>query len=240
MVAVAVETSTATGSVALLKNGELLGEKTWTRDGSHSEFLTINFQQLLKEFSLDAKNIERIAVGVGPGSFTGVRVAVNFARALGYATGAKIFSMNSLEILAHQPAAQKSISVLQFAFRDLCYFAEFESASPAGASAKSSPRLKSVGEIVAVTAIELENILTSPKRVIGNGGPRLWSQFSDQLKANVILDTSARDFPLASDFLNTNFLTANSSLTGWNHVTPLYIRDSEAEEKLKRGLLKPS
>lgn len=238
MISVAVETSTATGSVALFSGQKLLGEQLWSRDGSHSEFLTDSFQRLLKENNLHASSIQKIAVGIGPGSFTGVRVAINFARALAFSTGAKIFCLNSLELLAAQPALQYHagpVSVVQFAFRDLVYFARFER-HPDKRLVHFRPSLAPM----AITAESLEGEYGEASLTVGDGPTRLMSRFSENFRTKMQRSQGLRDHPLASDFMQTEFLGPAPTLTDWIHTIPLYIRASEAEEKLKRGLLKPS
>ncbi|PHR63212.1 MAG: tRNA (adenosine(37)-N6)-threonylcarbamoyltransferase complex dimerization subunit type 1 TsaB [Robiginitomaculum sp.] len=58
--------------------------------------------QTLKAASVSAQNIERIAVSIGPGSFTGVRIGVAFARALALSCSAEIVGVHLLEVLATQ------------------------------------------------------------------------------------------------------------------------------------------
>lgn len=230
---VAVETSTATGSVALFDESKLVAEKSWTREGSHSEFLTDSFNQLLNSEKIQPSQISRVAVGVGPGSFTGVRVAVNFARAFSYSVNAQVYAIDSLQLLAYKYASlaeNNRLCVLQFGFRDISYYSHFE--------VTGDRRLRRVGEICAVTPKELENLMTEPTVVVGSASTRLKSVFSEALRSKLVIKTTERDFPLASDFQHSQVLTDKTHLTDWIHTIPLYIRDSEAEEKLKRGELK--
>ncbi len=238
MISVAVETSTATGSVALFANNKLLGEKTWSRDGSHSEFLTDCFSQLLNEHKILATAVQRVAVGVGPGSFTGVRVAVNFARALAFANSAKVYCLNSLELLALQPSLQNHVgrlSVVQFGFRDIVYAATYEQKLVEGRA-----QVFELEKPAALTAESLELKLNDAHLVIGDATTRLSARFSPEFLAKCLRQSNVRDIPMASDFVNSAFFMSNPTLTDWIHTIPLYIRASEAEEKLKRGLLTPS
>ena len=237
MLSVAVETSTATGSIALFSDSRLLGEKSWSRDGSHSEFLTESFQSLLAENQCSVREIQRIAVGLGPGSFTGVRVAVNFARALGFANSIQIFGLNSLALLAHQKAVQNQsglISVCQFGFRDICYVATFQRQLDQGRAT-----LVEIEAPSAKTAHDLQLSWSEPRIVIGDGLTRLSSRFSKDFLEKMRSLPESSYTPLAKDFASTEWLRSSPNLNDWIHTIPLYVRASEAEEKLKSGQLKP-
>ena len=80
----AAETSSTTGSLALLRDSSVHAYIDWPSERSHSEKITIEADALLKKHDLDFSKIDRYAVSTGPGSFTGIRVALNFIRALAY------------------------------------------------------------------------------------------------------------------------------------------------------------
>lgn len=124
MYTLGVETSSHQGSLTIFKERDILDSAQWSRVGSHSEFLTASLQSLLKKHNLTPQNLNRLAVGVA-GSFTGIRVGVNFVRALSYALRLPVFCLNSLHLLASQvrPPSILPIRVAQYAFRDLLYTA---------------------------------------------------------------------------------------------------------------------
>ncbi len=127
MVLLSVDTSSAQGSLALHKDNLLLGEKSWSKKSTHSELLTSSFIELLKETQISIKDISHLAVGVGPGSFTGIRVGVNFARSLAYARDLKVFVSDSITIAAHSISREeRKMLVLMPAFRNFLYYGFFE------------------------------------------------------------------------------------------------------------------
>ena len=96
-----IETSTKNCSVSIANCGELISLKEInTGDYSHAEMLHPLINKALQESKLTIKDIEAIAVGKGPGSYTGLRIGVSAAKGLCFANDIPLISINSLEILA--------------------------------------------------------------------------------------------------------------------------------------------
>lgn len=92
----ALETSTALGSVALGDGEALLGEVRMGPNTRHAESLLPSARFLLERASLTTNDLEGVVVGAGPGSFTGVRIAAAAARGLVRALGIPLFAYPSL------------------------------------------------------------------------------------------------------------------------------------------------
>jgi tRNA threonylcarbamoyladenosine biosynthesis protein TsaB len=100
MLLLAFDTSTSKGGVAIAEDDKILSSLTWEREGSHAELLTPAIETCLSQAGRSLKEIEALAIGNGPGSFTGVRIAVNAARTLGYSLGKSIFVFDTSELIA--------------------------------------------------------------------------------------------------------------------------------------------
>jgi len=100
MLILALDTTTATGSVALLENTRLLAEINTLSGTSHSARLLRSVDELLKLQSLSVRNIEAFAVAAGPGSFTGIRIGLSTVKALALASGRPVAPVSTLEALA--------------------------------------------------------------------------------------------------------------------------------------------
>ncbi len=109
-----VETSAGGGSLALLRNGALLAEQT-LGEGKRLAGLVPAAQALLQGTGLTPKDLGLIVVDVGPGSFTGTRVGVAFAKAFAYASGASLAGVSSLEARAAGAAWKGARGVLAVA-----------------------------------------------------------------------------------------------------------------------------
>ena len=79
----AVETSSPRGSVALLEGGRLLAEKSHEQPNSHAEQILPLIRELLAEAGFAPSSLDRIGTGIGPGSFTGLRVGIALAVGIG-------------------------------------------------------------------------------------------------------------------------------------------------------------
>jgi tRNA threonylcarbamoyladenosine biosynthesis protein TsaB len=96
----AVETSSRIGSVALALGEKVLAETEFSAPLKHSAELFPAIGALLERYDRKAGQIEHIYVSAGPGSFTGLRIAIAFAKAMHLANGTQIVSVNTLDTAA--------------------------------------------------------------------------------------------------------------------------------------------
>jgi tRNA threonylcarbamoyladenosine biosynthesis protein TsaB len=97
----------------------------------HGRDLIPRLGALLAEAGLTARDLNLVAVGLGPGSYTGLRVGVTAAKTFAYATGAPLVGLDSMAAVARNaPAAALRISVIADAQRHDVYVAEFARAAP--------------------------------------------------------------------------------------------------------------
>jgi tRNA threonylcarbamoyladenosine biosynthesis protein TsaB len=92
MITLALETSTVCGSVAVLENEKTLFNDLFMANRSHSSLLFVSIERAL----VAAPRCDQIVVGLGPGSYSGVRIAVSAAIGLSLGTGAKLLGVPSI------------------------------------------------------------------------------------------------------------------------------------------------
>jgi tRNA threonylcarbamoyladenosine biosynthesis protein TsaB len=108
----ALETTERVGSVAATSDGNLLLELNLDSEKRSAQSLAPGIETLLARVGWRPGDVELVAVTVGPGSFTGVRVGVATAKAFAYAVGADILGVDTLEaIAARAPAEVPRLSV---------------------------------------------------------------------------------------------------------------------------------
>jgi tRNA threonylcarbamoyladenosine biosynthesis protein TsaB len=134
----AVETSSRVGSVAIAAGQRLLEEISFSGPMRHSSELFPAICSLLSQFEKKSQDIEQIHISVGPGSFTGLRIAVTLAKAMHLANSAKIVSVDTLDVIAanvinfnsasHEPRAtsHKIIAPILDAKRGRFYIAIYQ------------------------------------------------------------------------------------------------------------------
>jgi tRNA threonylcarbamoyladenosine biosynthesis protein TsaB len=96
----AIETSGRTGSIAIALGEQMLSEAHFSGPMRHSAEIFPAVHKMLVRFSRKPKEIEHIYISVGPGSFTGLRIAVAFAKIMHLANAAKIIAVDTLDVIA--------------------------------------------------------------------------------------------------------------------------------------------
>ena len=94
-----IESATATCSVALAACGIIVGERTSKAGNDHSAKLTVFISEILESLDLTMKEIDAIAVSMGPGSYTGLRIGVSVAKGLCYSADKPLISVHTLEAM---------------------------------------------------------------------------------------------------------------------------------------------
>ena len=96
-----IETSSKNCSVCLSSKGKILSyiEKE-DKEFRHSELLTSSIQNILNKNNLNVNELSSISVGIGPGSFTGLRIGLSVAKGLCYPHKIKLTCITSLKIIA--------------------------------------------------------------------------------------------------------------------------------------------
>lgn len=109
MYVMGLDTALKRCSVAILRDGAVLADESAGMERGHAEHLAPMAAGALAKAGLKARDLDRVGVVVGPGGFTGVRVALSFARGLGVGTGVEIVGVTSLAALAADVASDAEL-----------------------------------------------------------------------------------------------------------------------------------
>lgn len=107
----AIDTTTKKANIGI-KTNDIIKVNSIDNEVTHSEKLLPLVDETLKECNITVKDIECIACTTGPGSFTGIRIGLATAKALAKVIGAKIYAMDSLELLARSVNTQQAKAIL--------------------------------------------------------------------------------------------------------------------------------
>ncbi len=106
MTALALEASTGTESAALLDGDRLLAIRRWAGDRAHARFFFDAIRSLLAETGISPDRLDTYAVGLGPGSFTGLRMALAAAQGMALPGGAQVYGLPSAAAAAAEVALE--------------------------------------------------------------------------------------------------------------------------------------
>jgi len=194
------------------------------RERGHAERLMPMIDEVLVLAGLSVRDLDRLAVTTGPGTFTGVRIGVATARGLALALGLPLVAQNSLRVIAAQafescpPLPKRLIGVVIDARRDQLYFQLFDQH---GAYKNSAPQV--------IFPQQAEKILPTDKTtfLIGSGRDILNQHIGEKLCKNIELSDFGENNPqpdarqlarLAFDMIPTE-----------QPVAPLYLRPPDAK-----------
>ena len=228
-----VETSGLAGSVALRHGGETVAVLPLEQAGRrHAQTLVSEIDSLLCEHCLTPKRLELIAVSIGPGSFTGLRVGVVFAKTMAYATGCRLAAVDTFRaIAAASPADVAEVFVVADAQRGELFvgrYAREEKQAGGGVTDRWNPRREiSIAE-TDVWCRQLAE-LTPPSLAVS--GPAVETIRSSLPSFVRVLDSEFR-LPRADLVaeLGEQQALAGELAEVWT-LEPFYLRRSAAEEK---------
>lgn len=96
-----IETATKNCSVALAKDSVVIALKEYAGEGyAHAEKLHVFIEDVLQQSGITFKDLNAVAVSMGPGSYTGLRIGVSAAKGLCYALAIPLIAIDTLELLA--------------------------------------------------------------------------------------------------------------------------------------------
>ncbi len=203
MTILALEFSSSQRSVALARGGRVLAETSETGGRETHAFGMI--ENVLAAAKIGRAEIECLAVGLGPGSYTGIRVALSIAQGWQLATGVKLLGIGSAECLAAQAQAEKMfgrVNVVIDAQRGEFYLATFEITAEGA---------REISPLKIVTVPEIETHASAGEILIG---PEMTKRFPS---GKVLFPQAAMLATLAAT--RTNFVAGEK-------LEPIYLRET--------------
>ncbi len=214
MLVLGIETSTRAAGVALISDEKILVEISQESKLYHSENLLPQIEKVLRIANVE--KVDAVAVSIGPGSFTGLRIGLAAAKALSYAWQIKIIGVPTLHALAaHFPKSSAVIMPLIDAQKNSAYVQSFKNSVPL-----DEIKVKPITEILNAAEKFDEVILCGD--VLGK---------IKSLPSNVTFAPINLRMPRAVNvaLCGKNLIDAGQVSNVMN-LEPLYLRRSEAEE----------
>ena len=124
---VAIETSGRQGSVVVALGERIIGERVLSPTLRHAVELMPAIEAMVAEAGWEAKEIEQVYLSLGPGSFTGLRIAVAVARGFAQAIGCRVVGVPSLDVIARNAEGWEVVVPILDAKRGEVFAARYES-----------------------------------------------------------------------------------------------------------------
>ncbi len=223
----ALETSTLAGGVALVEDGRVVGQSMLNIALTHSERLMAMVDRLLKDCRRTPAELDGLALSIGPGSFTGLRVGAATAKGLALALGLPVAPVPTLDALAaNLPFADALVCPLLDARKGEVYLALYRWTGDA---------MERQSEYLALPPQRAVERLDLPVIVLGDGVAACRSYFG-RLGGGLRVGPQAQSMPSAAVVgqIGHAMLASGNGLAA-DEVAPLYLRPSEAEMKARHG-----
>lgn len=219
----AIDTATWRCSVALVQDDVVLAERAERTTSNHAGTLPRLVEETLRSAATTLDRDDALAVTIGPGSFTGLRIALGFAKGIAYAGGHRLLGVPTLDALAlaAPPTPGRLCTVLDARKREV-YAAVYE---------RSETGLVRLGDPVAIAAETLARRLDGPCTFIGDAVEPYGEVFTSVLGAGAVLLSSELHPPSAAAAARLALARLRRSGEGDELETlePRYLRPPEAE-----------
>lgn len=227
MIVLAVDSASRSSSAAIVGSDSVLAETTLVKNETHSRHIMGMIDGVLTVSGLDIRDVSAFAVTVGPGSFTGVRIAVSAVKGMAFATGKPVVGISTLDALA-APVSQSrnAVCAMMDARRGEVYYARY--ACETGEMQKTGP------EQVAQPAEAIEKIDTACC-FVGDGAVAYRSEIVAALGSRAEFRPHYDNIVRAAvvGALAFKQLDAGSARPP-ETLAPQYLRKSDAEINLER------
>jgi len=223
-----IETSHDLGGVALTRGEECIKEVPSSARLKHSEELVILIDTALKTSGLTLEDVDGIAVSIGPGSFTGLRVGLSTAKGLCLSTGLPMLVVPTLDALASIVKLESApVHAIIDAKRGEVYWASYEF---------SGECQRRTGGYEAVSPEGLIERISSEVLLLGSGLDRYREFILENARVPVrLIDPNPRfPSPTAVSLLGYEKLKSGVA-QDMGSVEPIYIRPSDAETGRRSG-----
>ena len=224
MKVVGIETSGSIGSVAVCDGNTVVGKQTFGKASNHGKEIVSSLEAVFNEVKWKPEDIDLIAVSIGPGSYTGLRIGVTCAKTLAYGLGKPVIDVPTLDVLAGNIKDDvKHICPVIDAKRKRVYACIYS---------RNNSKNKRTTDFLIITPDELKDILPESTLIFGDGVAP-YKEIFTQMKVTIIEDEK----PGIAEAVDVARLGLERYEQGErceiNELVPLYLRKSEAEEKLQ-------
>jgi tRNA threonylcarbamoyladenosine biosynthesis protein TsaB len=224
MIVLGIDTSGYVNAVGVVDGSNTLADQTFPARTDSLEQIVPNIDDTLKTLGLTLRDVQGIGVGLGPGSWTGIRVGVTVGKMLAFGTGNPVCGVPTLEALAFAARKESPLvcSVVPVGVGDAAY---------AGLYRSVKNTVERMGDYYVGDVKGLSSIVTGPAAIVGPGAAKYIDLFKFStlnLKAIEALPSGAAVAALTALRLSRG--ESDDALS----LTPLYLKESTARVFVNR------
>lgn len=223
----AFDTATDYLTAAVGGQDNILASRHFLARRDHMAKLLPAIDDILKETGIILAQIDRLAVGVGPGSFTGVRIGVATAQGLAHGTGKQLIGVSTLDILAEPILAENTTALI-------CPIMDAKRGEVYTAFYQNGKRLTDYSLLFPEDLVKLLSEQIQEVVVTGDGLMKYQTMLVEKLGKRIKIEPEDRWFPRAGNMIKLALKQRGKPVSPYYRVLPIYIRLSDAEEGLKR------
>lgn len=231
------DTSSMMGSVALIDGDTTIAESLLNISTSYSERLLLALDQLLNHTGLRLEDMDGLAIAIGPGSFTGLRIGLATFKGLAIATGKKLVGISSLLSLAYNAYASGSVVVpIIDAKRGEIYAAAYKF-KEASVAKKKCDVVTLLDEASLTPEALCDNLLALNDNILllGDGANAYRDIWINRLGKRLIMPPASMIHPRASNVATLAIERfEKNDVPDLASLIPNYIRKSDAEKNEDR------
>ncbi len=238
MYILAIDSATPVAGLALLKEKSVIREEFVNFKKTHSETLMPMVDQVLRESEISVQDLDAIAVTIGPGSFTGLRIGLAAAKGLSLASGKPLIGVSTLDVLAHNIAFSDSLICPLLDARKQEVYTAFYDGSGIYPQRLTADMACSPEELVNRAQAQAEASAKKKIVLLGDGFNPYAQFFQDVLQECLQVPPAHLLLPRAAALGSLAWLRAgDKDFDDAFTLRPVYVRLSEAEYRLGKGEL---
>jgi len=223
MIVLGIDTSGYANAVGIADGTRVLAEETFTAKTDSLEQIVDNIDVILKRAGLALKDAGGIGVGLGPGSWTGIRVGVTVGKMLAFSTGKPVTGISTLEALAYEAREETGLicAVINAGIKDAIY---------AGFYRVVNGEIRQEGDYFTGDVKGLATLVKEPVILVGDGAAEYVKVLPQDMITKAIQATPRGGAIAALAAKKLEKGQSDEALS----LTPLYLKESTAKVFTKR------
>lgn len=222
MLILTIETSTPRSSVALADHQRVVASAGLAIDRKHGQFVAPAVRFCLEQAGVTTADVTGVAVGIGPGLYTGLRVGIAVAKTFAAARNLPVVGLSGLDVLAFQMRhVRRLICAVVDARRDELFWAFYRTV-PGGVQRQTELRVGSPDKLAGEIEAAAEECV-----VVGDGGTRYRDEMADAGAEVAGAETAWPDAADLATLATPRFVREETRRP--EELVPLYLRIADAK-----------